>query len=182
MLYTPLRWIIFFTNYQRGWKFLVNSARIRGYRFPSSYCSYALIALVYNVNQSLLPVNVLHKSAVTNEALLVFLILAWSSACFTLFANWGQLLKLRNTDIFQNIYLNLLLMHAQGNTESRCVSPSMNESLQHGNREMHRLPYFRSSLPRPYRQYQSESAEIVDGFGNHERALRTAEGELVGAI
>jgi len=50
-------------------KFLVNSVHIRGYRFPSSYCSYALRALVCIVDQFLLPVNVLHKSAATNEEL-----------------------------------------------------------------------------------------------------------------
>jgi hypothetical protein len=72
MLYTPLWYIIFFTNCQTDLKFLVNSVRIREYRFPSSYCSYALIALVCIVDPFLLPVNVLHKSAATNEALLVF--------------------------------------------------------------------------------------------------------------
>ena len=72
MLYTPLRCIIFFTNYQRDWKFLVNSVRIPGYRFPSSYCSYAQRALVCNVDPFPLPVNELHKSAATNEALLLF--------------------------------------------------------------------------------------------------------------
>jgi len=30
-----------FTNCQMGWRFSVNSARIRVYRFLSSYCSYA---------------------------------------------------------------------------------------------------------------------------------------------
>ena len=72
MLYTPSRCSIFFTNYQRDWKFLANSVRIRGYKFSSSFCSYALITLVCIVDQFLLPVNVLHKSAETNEALLVF--------------------------------------------------------------------------------------------------------------
>jgi len=73
-------------------------------------------------------------------------------------------------------------MHAQVSTELRCVAPDMYESLLHGNWQMHRLPspYFRSSLPRLYRQHQPESPEIVDCFGNHERALRTAEGEFVG--
>ena len=61
-------------------------------------------------------------------------------------------------------------MQAHVSTESRSVSTGMYESLLHGNREMHRL----------HRQYETESAEIVDRFGNHEPALRTAEGELVG--
>jgi len=87
---------------------------------------------------------------------------------------------LQNTDIFQNIYPNLLLIHAQVGTNSQSVLPGMYKSLLLGKRELHRLPYFLSSLPRLHRQYQPESAEIVDGFGNHERALRTAEGELVG--
>lgn len=81
-----------------------------------------------------------------------------------------QLLRLQDTDIFQNIYPNLLLMQAHVSTESRSVSNGMYESLLHGNREM----------PRLHRQHQPESPEIVDCFGNHERALRTAEGELVG--
>jgi len=45
---------------------------------------------------------------------------------------------------------------------------------------MHRIPYFPPSLPRLHRQHQPETPEIVDGFGNHEGALRTAEGEFVG--
>ena len=73
---------------------------------------------------------------------------------------------------FKNIYLNLLLMHAQVSTESRFVSPGMYESLLHGNREMHLLPCFRFSHPLLHRQYQSESPEIVNRFGNYERALR----------
>jgi len=97
-----------------------------------------------------------------------------------LFASWCQLLKLYNTDIFQNIYLNLLLMHAQVGTELRCVSPDMYESFPDGNREMHRIPYFRASLSCMHGQHQPESAEIVYRFGNHKRALRTSEGELVG--
>lgn len=68
---------------------------------------------------------------------------------------------------FNNIYLNLLLMHAQVGTDSQCVSPDIYESLLHGNREMHR-------------QHHPKTPEIVNRFGNHERALRTAEGELVG--
>jgi len=75
ILYTPLRCTIFFTNHQRDWKFLVNSIRISGYRFPSSYCSYAL-TLVCIVDPFLLPINVLHKRAVTNESVTGFLIFA----------------------------------------------------------------------------------------------------------
>ena len=55
-------------------------------------------------------------------------------------------------------------MHAQVGTESRSVSPDMYESLLHGNREMHRHPYFLSSHPSLHRQHQSESAEIVNRF------------------
>jgi len=58
-------------------------------------------------------------------------------------------------------------MHAQVGTDSQCVSPDIYESLLHGNREMHR-------------QHHPKTPEIVNRFGNHERALRTAEGELVG--
>ena len=52
--------------------FLVKSVPIRVYKFPSSYCSYALITLVCIVDPFLLQVNELHKSAATNEALLVY--------------------------------------------------------------------------------------------------------------
>lgn len=63
-------------------------------------------------------------------------------------------------------------MQAQVGTDSQSVSPDMYESLLHENREMNRLPCFRSSLPQLLRQYEPESPEIVDRFGNHERALR----------
>ncbi len=46
---------------------------------------------------------------------------------FYIFCMRRQLIKLQSTDIFQNIYLNLLLMHAQVGTELRCVSPDMYE-------------------------------------------------------
>jgi len=54
---------------------IFSKLRIRGYRFPSSYCSYAL-TLVCIVDQFLLPVNVLHKRAETNESVTGFLIFA----------------------------------------------------------------------------------------------------------
>jgi hypothetical protein len=56
----------------------------------------------------------------------------------------------------------------------------MYESLLRGNWQMHHIPSFIFSNPRLYRQHEPESPEIVDGFGNHERALRGSEGEFVG--
>lgn len=45
---------------------------------------------------------------------------------------------------------------------------------------MLRLPSFSSSRPPLYRYHQPKSPEIVNRFGNNERALRRAESELVG--
>ena len=51
---------------------IFSKLRIHVYRFPSYYYSYALVALVCIEVQFQLSVNVLHKSAATNEALLFF--------------------------------------------------------------------------------------------------------------
>jgi len=45
---------------------------------------------------------------------------------------------------------------------------------------LHSLPYFISSRPHLHRQHHPKTPEIVNRFGNHKRALRTAKSELVG--